>query len=227
MAYIKKDYWIDMTYEDLKKMNKSQLLSYTKSAIKVAKQRQSILDKKIKEKYGDYIPSSFRDFGKNFDKKWGKYARIEDLQNYGGYDFSLDKKYSSDVRYLRYKFMRAQSFINAKTSSIKGIEDTINKTISTLENITGLQLNRKFMLDPEKFSLLWNTFNKLDKSLISGQNYNAVMKYLIETINSSDVHNLNPAILYNKVKDRAKSIYEENQEKYNEEKPKDIFDTDW
>lgn len=227
MKYIEKKYWINLSYEDLRKMNKRQLLEYTKSAIRTAKQRQTILDKKIKEKYGDYIPSSFRDFGKNFDKKWGKYARIEELQNYGGYDFSLDKKYINEVSYLRYKFMRAQNFINAKTSTIKGIENTINKTISTLESITGLELSKEFVINNEKFSLLWNTFNKLDKSLISGQNYNAVMKYLIETINKSDISKLNLTSLYNKINKRAKEIYEEEQEKINEDIPKDTIGFDW
>lgn len=225
-----------LTYDDLRKMKKDELLDITKEAIRLANNRQKRLENYLKVNRKVPKPAVMRDFVGANTKNYSKYALEENFETYNKYDFKIDSKKlntKDELFYLRYKFKRAQDFLRSKTSTISGWKKSIDKFEKTLKNKLGFtddeKWNRELGFDKLKgskikYNRLFKVYQELSKSDKAGwgslSSEIAFEKILVAMKNNPK---FGFARLVNALSNKSTDVYEQRKQKESELNPEDIF----
>ena len=112
------------------------------------------------------VKRRIKEFGNDPSPAVGKFLR-------SGGGFSPDKQ---DLNSLRSEFMRMKMFLDAKTSTASGWEDSVDKTIKAMNEL-GVQFTRS------NFKDVWRAYSilaELDESVTSRELKYLVLKQIIE-----------------------------------------------
>lgn len=207
-----------MDYDDIKKLNKNELLDLVKQITKYAKQRQTRTLNIIQEKYS-IKPTIFREY----NEKTTKFG--QDRLN-----FEIDNKKTQSKQgrnYLLSVFFNAKNFLTSKTSTISGWEQSLKTFEETIKRKTGADFNwGEIKSDRDKIKKFYDLYNELRaketewKFLDSAQAFKDIAEYMTQH------GELSYDILYENLKNNAdKNYIKQKTEERQKHKKRDIEKT--
>lgn len=136
---------------------------------------------------------------------------------YPALKFSVKGK---DLNSLREQYIQMKNFLNAKTSTVKGYNDVMQKTLNTLEADWGIRLTRK------QYDIFWRTYERLKEIDPSLNVRRFKYEVLQEVQQAAEMTNLSPdeagELAIEKVIERFVNIQREQRQKRSRETGLDL-----
>ena len=156
------DYIVNLSDEELRSLNRKQLLRRLKFANKVAEDRRYEALKYLEENPETPTPLIYKKYTKTVKPQSG----AVDWRNY---DF--DYEAGESLIDLQDKLMMTRQFLSSKTSSISGWLNSIKEFTIELGKKVGLDININ-ELTGRKYKRLWRVYNRLsDLNINVGTQY--------------------------------------------------------
>ena len=161
-SYIKQEKILSTSWDKISKMTQEELLSYGRSAARLAKMRRTVLIKDLLKENLPIPPSLQRwTTNKNIPDKFNKEpASLSSVigyddydRGYGNVDFSVDKSMSRGE--LMHKILLAKKFITTETSTIKGWKNYYQRIIDRISMKSNIKIS------PEDYPKFWELYNKI------------------------------------------------------------------
>ena len=176
-----------MTYDEMLKLSKTELVEYINLAANYAEKRRDKMNRYFSENPNLPTPASYRETDitkKNKISKTRKEKLKEkDFTGWANYDFRLKNEAirnikNVDKRTLAAKLKTTQQFLKNKTSTVYGMKKLLNDFSNRMKQ-NGLDVSqiKSVTEDNEKYKMLWRIYNEVGKEY----NYN-----LKETLTSRD-----------------------------------------
>ncbi len=156
------DYIVNLSDEELRKLNRNQLLRRLNFANKIANERRFEALQYLEEHPETPTPLVYKRYTKTVKPKGGAI----DWRNY-----EFDFENGESIQNLQDKLMMTREFLSRKTSSITGWLDSIKDFTIKLGKEVGLDINID-ELSGYKYKRLWRVYNRLtDLNIQVGTNF--------------------------------------------------------
>lgn len=213
----------NLSPQNIKKLNKKQLLDIATFGAKQANYRRTRAIKTFESKEIP-LPTAYKEWSRIEEKAKMLKGTPKGVQSYRYIDFSVNSKMT--LNQLRSQFHYIQSFLKTKTSKSRGwdrqLVDFRAKISENIEQITGKKV-RLSKTSKTKYNQLWEIYNKIDISQYGSYNSTQIQAMIYNELEERDIKNrsrirLNEDILevdideiLEEITDRLTSDYEERK----------------